>query len=293
MRLSMTKQIVHIVYQVRKDHPTMGIRDIYYKVRPTGIGRDCFEDICRAEGLMISRPVNWTKTTDSRGVIRFEDLSKTLSVTSINQLWQSDITYFELGGRFYYLTFIQDTYSKRIVGHSVSKTLRTEHTTLAALTMAVRNRRGMDISGVVLHSDGGGQYYSGSFLSYTKKNGIVNSMCQYPWDNGMAERLNGVIKNNYIKYYRIKTYDQLVKSVDRIVSLYNHEKPHSRLKRKTPIEFEIKYCKLVSTNKAEGDGVIRRKISIGRGIGPLRLKQTKPQDLDVISAKMTHIQVGG
>jgi transposase InsO family protein len=283
----MTKQIVHIVYQIREDHPTMGIRDIYYKVRPTGIGRDYFEEICRAEGLMISRPVNWTKTTDSRGVIRFEDLTKGLTIRSVNQLWQSDITYFELGGRFYYLTFIQDTYSKRILGYSVSKTLQTEQTTLPALTMAVRNRKGMDISGVILHSDGGGQYYSGNFLSYTKKKGILNSMCQYPWDNGMAERLNGVIKNNYLKHYSIRGYNQLVKKVDRVVSLYNHDKPHRKLKRNTPIGFEIKFCNLVLTNKAEGDGVIRCKTSIGRGIEPLRLKQTKPQDLDVISAKMT------
>lgn len=245
----MTKQIVHIVYQVRKDHPTMGIRDIYYKVRPSGIGRDHFEAICRSEGLMILRPVNWTKTTDSRGVIRFEDLTKNLAVTGVNQLWQSDITYFELGGRFYYLTFIQDAYSKRIVGYSVSKTLQTEHTTLPALMMAVRTRKGMNIYGVIFHSDGGGQYYSRALLLYTKRKGIVNSMCQYPWDNGMAERLNGVIKNNYLKYYNIKTYEQLEKSVDRIVSLYNHEKPHSKLKRKTPIGFEQNIVNLYQQTK--------------------------------------------
>lgn len=269
----------------------MGVRDIYYKVSPKWLGRDAFEAVCRRENLMVPRSVNWTKTTNSDGVVRFKDLTKELEVTRINQVWQTDITYYEVGERFCYLTFIQDYYSKVIVGYSVSSTLSTEDTSLPALTMAIALRRkmGMDIAGVIMHSDGGGQYYAKMFLSLTRKHKIINSMCEYPWDNGMAERLNGVIKNNYLRHRKINTVNQLKKEVDRTVILYNSEKPHSKLKRMTPIAFEKKYCKIVPANKAEGGGVTRRKTSIERGIEPLRLKQTKPQDQDVISAKMSNI----
>ena len=63
-------------------------------------------------------------------------------------------------------------------------------------------------------------------------------MCQYPWENGKAERINGVIKNNYLQHRNITTFSELIREVDRSVQLYNHEKPHIKLKRKTPIQFE-------------------------------------------------------
>jgi putative transposase len=238
------KQIVHIVFQVRQDHPTMGIRDIFYKIRPQGIGRDAFEEICRKERLMIERPMNWRRTTDSSGVIRFEDLTVGLVVDGINKLWQSDITYYELNNRFYYITFIQDRYSRVIVGYSVSDSLTTIKTTYTALKVAIAYRNSIDLTGLILHSDGGGQYYAKLFIELTHNIGIKNSMCQYAWENGMAERLNGVIKNNYLKHRKIKNLNQLRKEVDRSVRLYNHGKPHIELKRQTPFEYEMKIVNL-------------------------------------------------
>ena len=88
------------------------------------------------------------------------------------------------------------------------------------------------------HSDGGGQYYAKTFLELTSKHKFNNSMCEYAWENGKAERVNGVIKNNYLIHRNIKTLEDLVKEVDRSVSLYNSEKPHIKLKRKPPITFE-------------------------------------------------------
>jgi len=239
-------QIVHIVFKVRQEHPTMGIRDIYYKIQPKGIGRDAFEEICRKEKLMIERPINWRRTTDSSGVIRFEDLTTNLEVNDINILWQSDITYYDLGNRFYYLTFIQDRYSRLIVGHSVSESLETLKTTYKALKVAIEYRKGVNLKGLILHSDGGGQYYANIFIELTEDVGIKNSMCEYAWENGMAERLNGVIKNNYLKHRKISTLAQLKKEVDRSVLLYNHEKPHIELKRQTPFEYEMNIVNLQS-----------------------------------------------
>ena len=228
--------VKNIVFDVRKDHPSMGIRDIYFKMRPYCVGRDKFEELCRLAGLMIKRKKRFIHTTDSSGVIRFDNLIENLEITRMNQVWQSDITYFELNGRFYYITFIVDAFSRVIVGHSVSKRLTTEQTVIAALKKALKFRKGEDLNDLIFHSDGGGQYYAKEFTDITKK--FKHSMCVAPWENGKAERINGVIKNNYLSYRLITNFETLVKEVDRSVYLYNHEKPHIELQRMTPISFE-------------------------------------------------------
>ena len=247
---SQEHQLLHLVYQIRQDHPTMGCRDIYYKIQPDFMGRDKFEAFCKAHGLSSKKPVNYRRTTDSSGVIRFVDITIGLELTGINQVWVSDITYFQVGDKFCYLTFITDSFSRRILGYSVSRRLFTDQTTLPALQMAIKARSGMNIQGTIFHSDGGGQYYQHEFLKLTARYNLRNSMCEYPWDNGKAERINGVIKNNYLAHRDIKSYEHLVEEVARTVRLYNEEKPHIRLKRLMPIEFE----KLYLHNREMSDG---------------------------------------
>lgn len=237
------QQLLLLIYQVRQDHPTMGVRDMYFKLKPVNIGRDAFETFCSTQGVMIKRAKNWRRTTDSSGVIRFDNFIKGLQVTRINQVWQSDITYFEVNYIFYYITFIIDAFSRRIIGYATSKRLTTECTTLPALQMAIaiRKKEKQSIAGLILHSDGGGQYYDKEFTKLTYNEKIINSMCEFAWENGKAERLNGVIKNNYLKHRSIKSFSDLVKEVDRSVSLYNFKKPHIGLQRKTPMEYENNY----------------------------------------------------
>ncbi len=189
-------QLLLLVYQIRGDHPTMGIRDMYYMLNPQTIGRDSFEALCKENSFGVKRIKNWRTTTDSTGVIRFDNKIENLQIDRINQVWQSDITYFEVNSRFYYITFIIDSFTRRIIGHQTSLRLTTEETTIPALKMAInhRKRENLSIDGLIFHSDGGGQYYAKIFLQITKKEGIINSMCEYPWDNGKAERINGTIK---------------------------------------------------------------------------------------------------
>lgn len=239
------EQLLLIIYQIRTDHPTMGSRDMYYKLHPQCMGRDAFERFCKEQNLTVGGVKNFRNTTDSSGVIRFDNLLTDLVVTGVNQVWQSDITYFEIAGIFYYITFIIDSFSRRIVGHQTSKRLTTEQTTLPALEMAIklRKKEGLNVNGLIFHSDGGGQYYAKKFLNLTKEYEFKNSMCSYAWENGKAERINGVIKNNYLIHRAIKDFKELQKEVDRSVQLYNSDKPHINLQRKTPIEFEKKYIR--------------------------------------------------
>ena len=246
-----------IVEQVRADHPTMGVRDIYYMMRPEGIGRDRFEQYCRELHLSSARMVNPCRTTDSSGVVRFPNLLQSLTVTRINQVWQSDITYIAVNGRFYYITFIVDAFSRVIVGYSVSQRLFTEDTVIPAFKMAVRSRKGVPLDGLVFHSDGGGQYYSKKFLELTGELHLKNSMCLYSWENGKAERVNGVIKNNYLAHWGISSHDELVAGVDRAVALYNNEKPHIMLHRMSPARFEKNFTFAGSDFTASGGREVR------------------------------------
>jgi transposase InsO family protein len=223
----------------------MGARDMYFKLKPESMGRDAFELFCKSEGLMSSKVRDFRRTTDSTGVVRFENKIEGLELYRVDQVWQSDITYYQVGDRFYYITFVIDGFSRRIVGHTVSQRLLTQHTTIPALKMAIslRKRVQREKNSLIIHSDGGGQYYSKDFRELTNSYNITNSMREYAWENGKAERVNGVIKNNYLRHRVINNFDTLRKEVDRSVYLYNNDKPHIKLQRKTPIGFETKEAK--------------------------------------------------
>lgn len=275
-----------IISEVRKDHPTLSFRAMYYKIQPQNIGRDRFELLCKDLGFTIFRKHNTQRTTNSTGVIRFDNLLENLVLDRINQAWSSDITYFETSGVFYYITFILDCFSRLIVGHSVSKRLLTEQTTLPALQMALKMRKNKIRDGLIFHSDGGGQYYDKEFIKLTHKNKIGNSMCEMAYENGKAERLNGVIKNNYLAYYDIKSFEELSENVDRAVTLYNNEKPHKSLKYKTPIAFEKSLLISHLQTKPKMKESFEAKDQIYGVSNPIKSVQTKPQNQDVFNASV-------
>lgn len=228
--------LLPIIAELRQEHPGVAARQLYLILRPKGIGRDKFEQICFQNGFKLERLKSWRRTTDSSGVIRFPNLVEGIELTGINQVWSSDITYYEMGGRFYYLTFILDNYSRLIVGHSVSRQLLTEQTTLPALKMALRARKPQP--GLIVHSDGGGQYYCKSFIKLTDEYKIKNSMCEVAYENPFAERINGTIKNQYLKGYKPHNFSELVTMTQRAIYNYNHVRPHQSLSKQSPACFE-------------------------------------------------------
>lgn len=256
---SMFENVYSIAIQIRVDHPTLSCRAMYYKIQPDSIGRDKFEQLCSEWGLVQERTISRIRTTFSTGVIRFENIYKDVVFTAINQAYVSDITYFEVGERFYYITFIMDAYSRYILGYNASNRLTTEQTTLQALKMLLKYKNHKLQPGIIFHSDGGGQYYDKAFLELTKQYKFRNSMCEYAYENGKAERINGIIKNNYLKHKKIRNLEELQNELDRSVSLYNNERPHKSLGYRTPKEME-NYTTFASTNKAENDRVIRCKL---------------------------------
>jgi putative transposase len=232
------EQLIPLINEVRKDHPRMSARDIYLKLQPHCMGRDQFERFCMDSGYRIKRLKNFRVTTNSLGVTRFPNLIKDLKVTCVNQVFVSDITYFDIGSDTYYITLIMDLYNREIVGWSVSDNLRTENTTLPALIMLITIRGGANLRGAIMHSDGGGQYYCKDFLELTGSLKMLNSMTEEKvYENSHAERLNGVIKNNYLYPYGPTSLQSLKKLLNKAVYMYNSEKPHKALKKLTPVQF--------------------------------------------------------
>ena len=235
MHLEESEQLISIIHQVREDHPTMGAQALYHKLKPITMGRDRFYSWYRSKGFTIMPSKNWRRTTDSSGVIRFKNLVDGIQLKKVNQVWVSDITYYEMGDKFFYLTFIMDQYSRKIKGFHASKSLHTEETTIPALRMAMRY---LDRSQKpIIHSDGGGQYYSKSFLSLTEGR-FINSMGESAYENPHAERLNRTIKNNYLKHYNPDNFEALNSQLARAVEMYNDGKPHKSLRGMTPKQFE-------------------------------------------------------
>lgn len=266
-------QLELIVRDIREDHPGMALRYIFYKLPDKLIGRDRFEEHFKSLGYGVNTERKFTRTTNSRGVTKFDNLTLGLKLVRYDQLWVSDITYFEINDEFYYITFILDAFTRLIVGHSVSETLRTEDTTIPALQMALKQRKYNSKNkpiDLIFHSDGGGQYYFKEFIKLLRVLSIRSSMAETVYENSKAERINGVIKNSYLKYWSINSMADLTKSVDRAVKSYNSGKPHSSLKLETPLNFEKKLFSLQSQNRPKMKNSSKER-SDRKGIEPISI----------------------
>ena len=232
------EQLVPLINKIRRDHPRMSARDVYLKLKPDFMGRDQFERFCMDSGYRLRQMRNFRVTTNSLGVTRFPNRIKDRELTGVNQVFVSDITYFDIGSKTYYVTLIMDLYNREIVGWSASDNLRTESTTLPALRKLITERGRVNLSGSILHSDGGGQYYCKEFKDLTRDLKILNSMTEEKvYENSHAERLNGVIKNNYLYPYGPGDMRSLKRLLDKAVLMYNTEKPHAALCKMTPKMF--------------------------------------------------------
>jgi len=232
-------QLLPIIREIRELNPRLSCREIYFMLLPKYTGRDRFEIFCYNHGFKLEATKNWHRTTDSLGVIRFPNLLlEKDELTGVNQVWVSDITYYQINKEVFYLTFITDLFSRVIVGYCASRSLLTQETTLKALRVALKVRDISSGSELIFHSDGGGQYYCKDFVSITSQFGIRNSMGKNVFDNPHAERVNGTIKNDYLVPYQPKNFEELEKMLTKAVNLYNKFRPHKSLQRLAPMVFE-------------------------------------------------------
>lgn len=216
----------------------MGLRSMYEAYEVEGLGRDAFIALGLRNGFRIRAVHKTVRTTFSVKSNRYRNLLEGKSFTAVNQIWTSDITYYKIDEQTYYIVFIMDVYSRRIVGYSVADNMRAEQN-IKALQMAL-DLRGIDNyeENLIHHSDKGSQYISDDYTDLLGNYKIRISMCNIVYENAHIERVNGTIKNQYLYRWKITNFSQLRKKLQDAVWAYNFEKPHRSLGKQTPVEFE-------------------------------------------------------
>jgi putative transposase len=229
---------LNLIYEVRDTHPGMGLRTIYEKCQPEGIGRDAFISLGLLAGYVIDPQPLGPKTTKAHPSADYPNLLNDLKFTDVNQIWTSDITYFRVGDKWCYLSFIMDVFSRRIVGYSVSDNMKS-YNNVTALQMAF-DLRGIENYDETLihHSDRGSQYISDVYTGLLSDYKVKISMCTNVLENAHIERVNGTIKNQYLKHWSINNLNQLKRATEKAVNAYNYGKPHAGIIKKSPVEFE-------------------------------------------------------
>jgi transposase InsO family protein len=231
--------VVGLVHEIRQRHPRIGTRKLKIMLeRDHGIkvGRDWLFDVLDRNGLLLRRRIRHRRTTFSgHGLRTYPDCVKELVVSRPDEVWVTDITYLFVEGRSFYVFLMTDLYSRCIIGWKVSDNMRTENA-LDVLCQAFNNRNPEYANlPVIHHSDRGSQYCSYRYVSLLHKHGSIISMTETgdPKDNPVAERINGIIKNEYLYPLQV-TASGLKRRVYEAIRRYNCERPHLSLSGFTP-----------------------------------------------------------
>ena len=220
----------------------MGTRKLYEMLHPfmqehaIKMGRDVLFNLLSANHLLVRRRKRRIRTTNSFHWLRkYPNLIRGFVPTAINQLWVSDITYWKLEENPVYISFITDAYSHKIVGYQVADTMEAIET-VRALQMAISSLGAERPLNLLHHSDRGIQYCSQSYIKLLKENGIQISMTENgdPLENAIAERVNGIIKDEYLDNYQVSTINQAKELLKAVIELYNTERPHMSISNFTP-----------------------------------------------------------
>ena len=158
----------------------------------------------------------------------------TRPVTRPNQVWVSDITYVKTEEGFLYLFLLTDLYSRRILGWKLSDNMGSDNAVMA-LEQAIEQAKG-HVHGTIHHSDRGMQYCSGDYVKTLLHHGMKISMTENgdPYENAVAERINGILKDEWLYEIPLKNKNHTLQIIDQIIDLYNVNRPHLSLKYQTP-----------------------------------------------------------
>ena len=236
--------IVSEVMKIRKNHRHIGGRKLYELLQPFLIehqikmGRDRLFEVLSANYLLVKHRKKQTITTNSyHRFKKYPNLIWYFIPTEPNQLWVSDITYWKIAIGFVYISFITDAYSRKIVGSHVAQTMEAVET-IEALKIAISGLRKRPDCHFQLthHSDRGMQYCSDKYVKLLESNNIGISMTENgdPLENAIAERVNGIIKEEYLNDYQVDNLEEAKELLEAVIKLYNNERPHMSIGNLTP-----------------------------------------------------------
>lgn len=230
----------------RKVHPRMGTRKLLNLIKPDikemglGIGRDRFFQVLRESDLLIKRQLRGKRTTYSHHGFRvYSNLIRHIDPCMPNQVWVSDLTYIRTEESFLYLSVITDAYSRKIIGYDISDSLEVSGC-LKALQMALRGLPNGRYP--IHHSDRGIQYCCREYVKMLETRGLAISMTEinHCYENAKAERVIGILKQEYYLGLRFRTKIQAIEATHQSVEIYNDLRPHLSLNYLTPSKVHSK-----------------------------------------------------
>ena len=248
--------ILKEVLKIRKDHKRMGTRKLYEKLHPfmqefqIKMGRDSLFDLLSSNNLLVRKRKRRIHTTQSFHWLRkYSNLIRDFVPTGPNQLWVSDITYWKIQRGHLFISFITDAYSHKIVGYQVAETLEAIES-VQALKMALSGLS-EEPDGhfqLIHHSDRGVQYCSNEYVKLLQDKNIKISMTENgdPLENALAERVNGILKDEYLNESRVTSIEEARKVLTRSVILYNEDRPHMSIGNRYP---SLVHEKMIQTER--------------------------------------------
>lgn len=243
--------ILQSVQKIRQTLPRLGTRKLQLLLEPElqshriEVGRDYLFNLLAAHKLLIRQRKRKAFTTDSRHWMRkYSNLTSDLLITRPEQLWVSDITYIRLSNQWGYLSLITDAYSRKIMGFSFRNDLSSEGC-VSALKMALSSRSYGQQS-LIHHSDRGAQYCCKDYVDLLNGSCITISMTQAgdPYENALAERVNGIIKGEFNLYATNLGFEQTYQRIRDSIYAYNELRPHSSCDYLTPVQAHLKQTPL-------------------------------------------------
>lgn len=232
--------VLKLVREIRLSLPGVGVRKLLYMLEPAlkeheiKMGRDQLYDLLGHHGLLLRYRRRRPYTTNSNHLYRkYPNLIRDLILTGPEQLWVSDITYLRLIKGFCYLSMVTDAYSRKIVGYQVHPTLAGEGA-LRSLRMAINTRKRKQA--LIHHSDRGIQYCCSDYVQMIENFRIKISMTENgdPYENAIAERVNGILKGEFGLDKTFMSIEQAVQDTNQAVAAYNHKRPHASCNYLTP-----------------------------------------------------------
>jgi putative transposase len=224
------------VSKIRENHKRMGTRKLHDKLcsfmidHQIKMGRDALFDLLSSNHMLVRKRTRRIQTTQSHHWLRkYKNLIRGFVPTGPNQLWVSDITYWKINGTYVYISFITDAFSRKVVGYHVALTLETVET-IEALKMALSEliSEPNTLLNLIHHSDRGVQYCCSDYVKLLNERHIQISMTENgdPLENAIAERLNGILKDEYLNDSPVKTLYEARLLLERSVRMYNEDRPH-------------------------------------------------------------------
>jgi putative transposase len=237
-RLLKMIQIVHV-----ESRKTYGSPRVFRDLK--ALGQACSVNyvahLMKKDGIAAKTRRKFKCTTDSKHKLPVAPnlLDRNFAVDKPNRVWLTDITYISTREGWLYLATVEDLYSRRIVGWSMSKRIDSR-LVVDALQMAIDRRQ--PEPGMIVHSDRGSQFCSEHFGQLLTKYGCKPSMSRKGncWDNAPMESFYRTLKVEHVYWEDFQTRVEAKASlIEYIESFYNRQRRHSTIGYVSPVDYEL------------------------------------------------------